>query len=93
MSQMPKPAKAMKPRYSEKCFYCILDFNFLWKSKLFRNLKKKQYKMIFQNTLDETTKIGYNRMTNQWDVGLLKKSEQYVPPEAKAREGDEPKVF
>ena len=49
--------------------------------------------MIFQNTLDETTKIGYNRMTNQWDVGLLKKSEHYVPPEAKTREGDEPKVF
>ena len=49
--------------------------------------------MTFQNTLDETTKIGYNRMTNQWDVGLLKKSEHYVPPEAKAREGDEPKVF
>ena len=49
--------------------------------------------MIFQNTLDETTKIGYNRMTNQWDVGILKKSEQYVPPEAKASEGDETKVF
>ena len=49
--------------------------------------------MIFQNTLDETTKIGYNRMTNQWDIGLLKKSGHYVNPEAKAREGDEPKVF
>ena len=49
--------------------------------------------MTFQNTLDETTKIGYNRMTNQWDVGLLKKSGHYVPPEAKASEGDETKVF
>ena len=48
--------------------------------------------MTFQNTLDETTKIGYNRMTNQWDVGLLKKSGHYVP-EAKASEGDETKVI
>ena len=49
--------------------------------------------MTFQNTLDETTKIGYNRMTNQWDVGLSKKSGHYVPPEAKASEGDETKVI
>ena len=27
--------------------------------------------MIFQNTLDETTKIGNNRMTNPWDVDSL----------------------
>ena len=27
--------------------------------------------MIFQKTLDETTKIGNNRMTNPWDVDSL----------------------
>ena len=27
--------------------------------------------MIFQNTLDKTTKIGNNRMTNPWDVDSL----------------------
>ena len=57
--------------------------------------------MIFQNTLNETTKIVKNRMTNpdfnfyedKVIQGLLKKSGHYVPPEAKASEGDETKVF
>ena len=57
--------------------------------------------MIFQNTLNETTKIGKNRMTNpafnfyedKVIQGHLKKGGHYVPPEAKASEEDETKVL